>query len=217
MVVDNSGVAHNLIYIQYACTIYAFIYALYYYIVYAHAIHMHLYMHLLYTTNTFVHSLYTNIYIYKIQLGLPAGMLTDLDGFLFGKSFTDTHSCTELMSAQEGHVQKMLFHSGPHHALAFIFSLPALAWCSLSLATVDIGVHLGLRTQSIVTFSALWSAHLAASAAAGAAVITSLRAFMDPRCSASWCHHTSDFQQINGGRHKHLGFIMWSRILWLYC
>lgn len=70
--------------------------------------------------------MYTYTYIYKIQLRLPAGMLTDLD-FLFSKSFTDTHSCTELMSAQEGHVQKNLFHSSPSHALAFIFLLPALA------------------------------------------------------------------------------------------
>lgn len=30
---------------------------------------------------------------------LPAGMLTDLVGSLFGKSFTDNHSCNELMSA----------------------------------------------------------------------------------------------------------------------
>lgn len=172
---------------------------MHYTIIYAHIIYMHVYMHLLYTSNIFVHSLYTYIYIYEVQLVLPVGMLTDLDGFLFSKSFTDTQSCPELMSVQEGHVQKMLFHSGPPHALAFIFSLPALAWCSLSLATVDIGVHLGLLTQSIVTFSALRSARLAASAAAGAAVITSLRAFMDPRCSASWHHHTSDFQQINRG------------------
>lgn len=125
-IVDNSGVAHNLIYIQYTFTIYAFIYALYYYIC-TYYIHACIYMYLLYISNIFVHSLYTYIYIYEVQLVLPAGMLTDLDGFLFSKSFTDTQSCPELMSVQEGHVQKMLFHSGPPHALAFIFSLPALA------------------------------------------------------------------------------------------
>lgn len=50
---------------------------------------------------------YTYIYIYEIQLVLPAGLLTNLVGFLFSTSFTDTHSCTELLSAQAGHMQKI--------------------------------------------------------------------------------------------------------------